>query len=81
MPEPTATQRFYLKAFEELLKADGQPGAGKRAYLLREAWLARVYTEAGRNRPRRSPAREPMERLARDLKQLASTNEGSAHCQ
>jgi hypothetical protein len=39
------------------------------------------YTEAGRNRLRRSPAREPMERLARDLKRLASTNEGSAHCQ
>jgi hypothetical protein len=68
----TWAQRLYLEAFDQSLRASGDPEEVERTQRLREAALTGLYKEVGKERPWRRAAGDPMDRLAFDLQRLAS---------
>jgi DNA-binding CsgD family transcriptional regulator len=67
----TWAQRLYLEAFDQFLRASGEPEEVERTQRLREAALTGLYREVGQDRPWRRAAGDPMARLAFDLRRLA----------
>jgi DNA-binding CsgD family transcriptional regulator len=67
----TWAQRLYLEAFDQSLRAGDDPAEAERTERLRDASLTGMYREVHKNRPWRAAERDPIERLARDLKRLA----------
>jgi hypothetical protein len=63
----TWAQRLYLEAFDQSLRAHGEPAEMERTRRLREAALSGMYREVAKDRPWRQLTADPMERLMRDL--------------
>jgi hypothetical protein len=64
----TRAQRLYLRAFEQSLRAGHHVDQVENAKGLRTRALTGVYTEAGKERPARPGASDPLERLMRNIR-------------
>ena len=66
----TSSQRLYLNAFDQFLRAGGDRQEVERTRRLREVALQDVYGDATGERPWRELTRDPIDRILHDLRQL-----------
>ncbi|HUE27287.1 MAG TPA: hypothetical protein VMP89_10980 [Solirubrobacteraceae bacterium] len=66
----TSSQRLYLNAFDQFLRAGGNRREVERTRRLREIALQDIYGDATDGRPGRELTGDPIQRILRDLRQL-----------